>query len=196
MSKKNIVSWIVFALCFGLTACVNSNHSTEPDLKKPINLLSPNSYQGSLVAQQLMTVEFEQKEYRLQMLLEITPEQITLVGLSSFSLPMFNISWDGFNLKSQSNLPESAEVLSAERMMEDIMFALWPQSSLQPLLSTKEWQVEVSNQARSFSDSDQNLIMTIDYKNHHQVNGTINVSYHDIGVEYQLKTLQWDATYE
>ncbi|WP_264874409.1 DUF3261 domain-containing protein [Vibrio agarivorans] len=192
---RSFITWLVALLSMTLLGCAKSPH--DLNAQSEVDWLpSPASYQGRLHTQQLMTIEYQQRQHRLQMILEIDPSQVTLVGLSNFSVPVFNMSWDGVDLNSRSSLPVDTQVFSAQRVMEDIMLALWPSSALESLLSYKGWSMEQHTVQRHFLDKYHHKVMTIDYLNPQDTEGVIHVHYHDLNVSYQLETLLWDATNE
>ncbi|WP_413282791.1 DUF3261 domain-containing protein [Vibrio sp. MA40-2] len=197
MSRVLIIRWFFIIVSLGLVGCVSVSPKVEVGpVSSTVHLLQPSSYGGKLVAQQLMSVEYQQQQHRLRMILDITPQKVTLVGLTSLSVPVFRVSWDGVQLQSQSNIPNDAGIINAQQVMEDIMLALWPKSSLQPLLSQKGWILHVEEQNRYFTDVNQSIMMTITYTNHRQANGEIRVHYEDVDMGYRLKTLQWDTADE
>ncbi|MGL6259490.1 DUF3261 domain-containing protein [Vibrio sp. WXL210] len=195
MTKPSLVAWVLASIALLLSGCSSLHVEPEGSSDSSV-LLSPATFNGQLYAQQLMSVDYDNQQHRLRMILEINPDKVTLVGLSGFSVPVFNIAWDGLALSSRSNLPADAEVLSAQRVIEDVMLALWPTSALDPLLTSKGWSLELDGVQRRFVDINHQPVMSIDYSDHQQIKGVIDVYYHDIGVGYQLETLQWDATYE
>ncbi|MGR5266357.1 DUF3261 domain-containing protein [Vibrio astriarenae] len=190
-----LITWLVTLMSVTTLGCAKSPKDMD-SLREVDRLPSPASYEGRLYARQLMSVEYQQQQYRLQMILEIDPSRVTLVGLSNFALPVFNVSWDGVELNSRSSLPVDTQVFSALRVMEDLMLALWPSPALEPLLSYKAWSMEQNAVQRHFFDKRHHKVMTIDYLDPQDVKGVIHVHYHDLNVSYQLETLQWDATDE
>ncbi|WP_162064138.1 DUF3261 domain-containing protein [Vibrio taketomensis] len=103
------------------------------------------------------------------MILEITESQISVVGLSGFSVPLFNVTWDGAELISRSNVPEKYNVISGEKVLEDVMLA--PEKELTPLLVHKGLELVASESNRQFY-SDGRLVMTIEYQNFQQRTAT------------------------
>ncbi len=179
----------IIVFLFGCTS--KQQNKTDTSLV----LLQPSSYNGQLTAQQLMTVEYEQQHKKLRMILEITESQISVVGLSGFSVPLFNVTWDGVELISRSNVPEKYNVISGEKVLEDVMLALWPKKELTPLLVHKGLVLVASESNRQFY-SDGRLVMTIEYQNFQQKNGCMLVQYYDVDATYKLETLQWEARNE
>ncbi len=195
MTKFSIVKWLWLVLTLALIGCAQKNFEAKVE-SEGHGLLSPSSFGGRLHAQQLMSVDYQEQQHRLRMILEINESQITLVGLSGFSVPVFNISWDGVNLSSRSKLPSDAQALSAERVMEDVMLALWPPITLDPLLEAKGWSMELVGENRYFTDASKRRVMSVEYQNYQQVKGIISVHYQDVDLGYKLETLQWDVTDE
>lgn len=195
MTKFSIVKWLWLVLTLALIGCAQKNFEAKV-ASEGHGLLSPSSFGGRLHVQQLMSVDYQEQQHRLRMILEINESQITLVGLSGFSVPVFNISWDGVNLSSRSKLPSDAQALSAERVMEDVMLALWPPITLDPLLEAKGWSMELVGENRYFTDASKRRVMSVEYQNYQQVKGIISVHYQDVDLGYKLETLQWDVTDE
>ncbi|MHA2937300.1 DUF3261 domain-containing protein [Vibrio sp. RC27] len=200
--KNRIVSSILVGLLLGLAGCSSSQStfnqtlSSDTTTEDKLVLLSPESYHGELITQQLMDVEYDGQQHRLRMILEVNPSGVTLVALTGFSLPAFTLSWNGEVLDLDSKLPIEAKGIDAQRIMQDIMLALWPSSSLDPLLSSKGWTLILNEDVRQFVDGDQNQTMTIEYKDHRNQNGIIDVYHHGANIGYQLTTLQWESRYE
>jgi hypothetical protein len=159
-------------------------------------LLSPESYGGALFTQQLLTVDHQRQKHRVRTLLQVDPNEVKLAGFSTLSVPLFTVTWNGDELKSESMTGLDKASIQPQSVMTDMMLALWPASSLTPLLAEKEWRLVSEENRRQFYDLANDLVMSIEYDNHHSANGSISVSYPKYGVSYQLQTLQWKVVSE
>ena len=154
-------------------------------------LLSPHAYGKSLTAQQLLTVKHEGQVHRVRTLLQVDAKQVRLVGVSTLSVPLFEVQWDGEVLVANAIGGMNNDHLQPVNVMSDIMLSLWPQYTLAPLLHEKNWHVNNDHHRREFVAQNGKVVMTIDYLEHKKANGIISVSYPQYDVNYELKTLQW-----
>ncbi|MGR5484732.1 DUF3261 domain-containing protein [Vibrio alfacsensis] len=184
-------------LCIGvmwISGCGSLMSSSS--VSTPQVLLSPESYGGTLFTQQLLTVDYQQQQHRVRTLLQVDANEVKLAGFSTLSVPLFTVTWDGSELKSESMPGLDKASIEPRNVMSDMMLAVWPTPSLAPLLAAKEWRLDSSENRRQFYDSANDLVMSIEYDNHHSAHGSISVSYPEYGVSYQLQTLQWKVVSE
>ena len=132
-----------------LTACAGQPARTAGAL--PPLRLSPASLQGTLSLQQRLQFRFGRAERDLDALLEADAEQVQLL-VQAMGQTGFRVQWDGQQLQEQRAawLPKQVR---AERVLDDLQFALWPTASIAAVL-TDGWQVVDDGRVRRLQRGD------------------------------------------
>lgn len=120
-----------------LGAC--AGHPARDSRALPALRLSPASLQGTLALQQQLHFRFGRVERDLDALLEVDAGQVQLL-VQAMGQTGFRVAWDGKNLQEQ-RAPWLPRQVRAERVLDDLQFALWPTAAIAAALPAG-WQVE------------------------------------------------------
>lgn len=108
----------------------------------PVPLLSPASLQASKSSTQVLNVAYREREFALQCVVQVTPQQMTLVALAPLGQRAFTLGYDGQKLSSEIS-PYVPKDLPPQRVLADLQLALWPLAAWQSqnAAADGEWQV-------------------------------------------------------
>jgi hypothetical protein len=107
----------------------------------PLPLLTPASLGMPRTSSQVLDVAFRQREFTLQCVVQVTPQEMTLIALAPLGQRAFTLSYDGQNLTADIS-PYVPKDLPPQRVLADLQLALWPLSAWQAQNATgSEWQV-------------------------------------------------------
>jgi len=98
----------------------------------PLLRLPPSSLERPLALQQLLTAEFGSHTERLEVLLEADAQTVR-VALLSAGQTGARLAWDGRELR-QTQSGWWPPAVSAERVLSDLQFVLWPEAAVRAAL--------------------------------------------------------------
>lgn len=160
-----------------LSGCAIIQHQPSTPIARIGLQLPPATLGESFSLQQHLTVERADHTNELDTALEITPQQLNLVGLA-FGQRVLTLHYDhkGLQIWRHPRLPTQ---LRGEDVLEDIELTLWPVKAIRNALPPG-WSIEENNLRRTLLLNNV-LIMTIDYSNKKRWSGTTiltNLRYH------------------
>lgn len=126
---------VLFA-CVLLAACAAS--MPKPLVGLPTLRLSPASLPAPLALQQQLQFRFGAHERELDALLEADSQQLQL-AVQAMGRTGVRLRWDGEKLQ-QERAPWLPPQVRAERVLDDLQFALWPTAAIAAALP-KDWSV-------------------------------------------------------
>lgn len=130
--------------CIGaLAACRTGPRPLDPGLF----LLPPAAagFEGSLAQE----VSFEKGETRFEAtaLLEVSRDEVILVGLSPLGTRMITLRWDGRKL-TQERDPLIPKGLPLRLILRDVQLASWPAAAVRAALPGRRWTLEDAGSER------------------------------------------------
>lgn len=114
------------ALCMMLAAC--AGRMPKPLVELPPLRLSPASLPAPLALQQQLRFRFGSHERELDALLEADAGQLQL-AVQAMGRTGVRLHWDGEHLQ-QERAPWLPPQVRAERVLDDLQFALWPTAAI------------------------------------------------------------------
>jgi len=134
----------LLACAAALAACRGGPRPLDPG----IFLLPPAAagFEGSLAQE----VSFEKGETRFEStaLLEVSKEEVILVGLSPLGTRMITLRWDGRKLV-QERAPSIPKALPLELILRDVQLASWPAEAVRAELPGRRWTLEDAGSERT-----------------------------------------------
>lgn len=114
------------------------------------------------------------------MVLEITPEKLTLVGIA-MERRMMTVTYDGKNLDiwKDAKLPEQT---SPEIVLSNLQLAIWPKDAIEASLP-EGWTISEEGQTRAICHNNDRMIL-IEYSQQERWLGTIKMT--DFRYRYSL----------
>lgn len=106
----------------------------------PFAPLSPASYGGSVQLEQVLHAAYGARESTLQCFVDISPERLTVVGVTALGQRVFSIEFDGNTLKAE-RAPFAPAQVSPERILGDLQFAFWPLAAVQAAVANSDWRI-------------------------------------------------------
>jgi len=103
-------------------------------------LLAPATLGASRTALQVLHGAFGEHELAFQCVVDVGPQQLTLVGLGAQGQRWFSLRHDGSTLAVESS-PQAPVALEPQRVLADLQLALWPLAALQHSFAGTPWQV-------------------------------------------------------
>lgn len=133
-------------LCLLLAAC--ASRMPRPLVELPPLRLSPASLPAPLALQQQLHFRFGSHERDLDALLEADAQQVQL-AVQAMGQTGVRLQWDGRQL-TQQRAPWLPPQVRAERVLDDLQFALWPTAAIAAALPPG-WQVTDDGHLRSLA---------------------------------------------
>ncbi|MGQ0700024.1 MAG: DUF3261 domain-containing protein [Panacagrimonas sp.] len=126
--------------------------------------LAPATLGASQSVLQILHGAFGQQDVAFQCVVNVSPELLTLVGLSAQGQRLFGLRHDGNTLTAESS-PQAPSQLDARRVLADLQLALWPLAALQQALANTSWQVAEPTPATRRLRRDGRLVAEVHYGN-------------------------------
>ncbi|MDE2406764.1 MAG: DUF3261 domain-containing protein [Xanthomonadaceae bacterium] len=140
-------------LLFGLlvlTAC--ASRPPAPAVALPPLHLPPSALPQPLALQQRLEFHFGRQARTLDALLEADAGEVRLL-VQALGQTGVRLRWDG-NTLQQQRAPWLPPAVRAERVLDDLQFALWPAASIRAVLPAG-WTLEDDGQQRRLSHDGQ-----------------------------------------
>lgn len=128
---------IALALACMLTACAGHAPRAVAQLLPPLRL-PPASLPAPLALQQQLHFRFGNHARDLDALLEADSQQVRL-AVQAMGQTGVRLQWDGHTL-TQQRAPWLPPQVRAERVLDDLQFALWPAPAIRAVLPA-DWQL-------------------------------------------------------
>jgi len=144
--QRLIVRFSAVLLCMLLAGC--ASRMPRPLIELPPLRLSPASLPAPLALQQQLHFRFGSHERDLDALLEADAQQVQL-AVQAMGQTGVRLQWDGQQL-TQQRAPWLPPQVRAERVLDDLQFALWPTAAIAAALPAG-WQVADDGRLRSLS---------------------------------------------
>lgn len=120
---------IALASALLLAACV---HAPKPAVELPPLRLAPSALGHALSAQQRLEFAFGTQRRELDALLEVDASEVRL-AVQAMGQTGVRLSWNGEMLEQQ-RAPWLPPAVRAERVLDDLQFALWPAEAIRAVL--------------------------------------------------------------
>ena len=126
------------------TACAHG--PVAPAVQLPRLHLAPAALGRELSVQQQLRFESGVQRREMDALLEVDAGEVRLL-VQAMGQSGVRLSWDGTRLQER-RAPWLPPFVRAERVLDDMQFALWPEGAIRDALSGG-WSLEVDGHARS-----------------------------------------------
>lgn len=126
------------ALCGCATAPTTVQPVTAADSAFP--LLAPASFGRSAQFEQVLHAAYGPQEATIQCVVTITPQRLSVLGLTALGQRVFTLEYDGIALTGERSSFAPPQV-QPQRVLADIQFALWPLAALQAATAGGDWRV-------------------------------------------------------
>lgn len=117
----------------------------KPAVELPPLRLSPASLGHAVSAQQRLHFAFGRQQREMDALLEADADEVRL-AVQAMGQTGVRLSWDGRELKQQ-RAPWLPPSVRAERVLDDLQFALWPADAIRAVLPP-DWALRESGHVR------------------------------------------------
>ncbi len=103
-------------------------------------LLTPSSLGRSVGALQIVHGAYGEQDLAFQCVVEVTLQQLTMVGLSAQGQRVFSLRYDGNKVDAESTAL-APDGLDPQRVLVDLQLALWPLAALQQSFAGTPWEL-------------------------------------------------------
>ena len=165
---KSPWSYIVsITLCVLLIGCALEPRGVllkEGAVLQPIEikpLPSELGFQGSLT--QVVTGRFGEQTDQLRFEVNISDEQLVLVGLTSVGIPAFSLIYDGHDTISRTHLP-GVNLPDPAWILADFLLSNAPYAVLKPLLSAQNLDIHEGAEVRQITNVEGEVLIEIRYE--------------------------------
>src|SRR5690606_2285468 len=141
--RRLIARIAAVALCLLLAAC--AGRMPRPEVQLPPLRLAPSSLPAPLALQQHLPFRFGSHQRDLDALLEADAGQVQL-AVQAMGQTGVRLQWDGQQL-TQQRAPWLPPQVRAERVLDDLQFALWPSAAIAAALPAG-WRLADDGQLR------------------------------------------------
>ncbi len=176
---------------FLLSSCAWLQEPTEPP-PSPLTyypLQTPGSYGGTFTAQSLLEGEYEGRRIQLRTHVEISADQIVVLGLTPWQTRAFVLRYDGQKLDFE-NFTHREMPFPPALILSDLQQVLWP-----ALPSTAQWRVEDDVHPRERRVYFRNQLMTrIQYAGPSAAPSDVTLWNFPYGYQLNIHTLQTDES--
>lgn len=169
---------VLLVACAGLPA-------QRPRMELPPLRLAPASLQGTLALQQQLHFRFGRVERDLDALLEADAGQVQLL-VQAMGQTGFRVHWDGQHLDEQ-RAPWLPRQVQAERVLDDLQFALWPTAAVAAVLPPG-WTVEDDGRLRRLRHAGQDGLRL-----QREMDGSLQLDNLAEGYSLQIRSVQVEA---
>lgn len=135
--RRNDVIGVLGLACVLLSACATSPPQTPRGEGWP--LLPPSTVAPHRV-KQVLHGAFGDREVQLQSVINVTPDELTVVGITALGLRAFTLKYNGTDLQEQRATAMPAAI-EGRQLLNDVQLAFWPLSVLQSALRPAGWEV-------------------------------------------------------
>lgn len=157
---------VLFAVAIGCRG-----RMTQPPTNRWRLSLAPAAFPETLSLQQQVKVEQAGRTVDFDAVLDITPEEVTLIGMA-FSQRVFTLRYDGKQLKETRSPMLPREVQGGD-VLSDLQLALWPTEVVRAALPAG-WTLSDSGSTRVLSEAD-TVRTSISYSSIPRWSGTISL---------------------
>lgn len=126
------------------TAC--AHRPAAPAVELPRLQLAPAALAQSLSVQQQLRFESGTQRRDMDALLEVDAAEVRLL-VQAMGQPGVRLRWDGIRLEEQ-RAPWLPPFVRAERVLDDLQFALWPARAIEDVLAGG-WSLEDDGRTRN-----------------------------------------------
>lgn len=169
-------------LCWLILFTLLSGCATHPApvVFEPMIRLAPDTFGQPISIYQQIQAERDGKKRDMNVVLEITPEKLTLVGIA-MERRMMTVTFDGKDLAiwKDTKLPEQ---VSPEIVLSNLQLAIWPKEAIATALPTG-WTISEEGQTRVICHNNDRMIL-IEYSQPERWLGTIKMT--DFRYRYAL----------
>lgn len=147
-----------------------------------VKLPQPADLRLNVRAIQILTARVGQKIVTTQIAIEITPQHMTLVALSSWGGELFSIQYDGKKVTSKS-LPIKHAGMGVRQTLTDVILTYAPTRVIKELLKSTNIVLRVKPRQRIFSMNGKSVIK-IAYQYHNPWRGKVTLR--NLADHYQI----------
>ena len=140
MRIEYIRNWIFLGFVLFFVGCAGQPTSSKPVTSAKSNhrlLLSPESFGGELTLTQVVVMSFREESRELLLQIEITKEQLVLVGMTPQGAKLFTLTHRQGQVEVEG-ITEVTGRIKPYYLLADLQFVLWPLEVLQEALQTQE----------------------------------------------------------
>ena len=156
-----------FFLSLSLTGCVAFPEYSFVKVKinpeTSVSLPTPAQLGRTISAQQLITANWQGKTQSLSVHLKAYKESVLLIGLTTWGNRIFTLKYSKEDLQEESITGLDALLPDGEKVLLNMMLALWPEKSWKAPLARVGWSLVDSENTRVLFDNKGEIIIKIAY---------------------------------
>lgn len=187
---KNYRLWLICLVTLLLSACANKP-STQAWLTKDISINLPSAgLNQAYHDQQLLTFNYHDKQNSLITVVDANAQSLSVVGLSTLGIRLFNIEYRDNHIKTEQNI-FIKELPSASQILSDIMLSIYPLEQWQSVLPTG-WQLVDEKLHRKLLNPQRDVIIDITYLQppSSQMRKPILIEHHIFGYQINIESME------
>ncbi|WP_340115544.1 DUF3261 domain-containing protein [Pelagibius sp. 7325] len=139
---------------------------------------------------QVVASKYQGKTYSLRVEVEVSPEQLVMVGVSHIGVPLFQLELDGAGLRTKA-LKGEALPFDPRYILSDFQLAYWPFELVEKDLAQRGYILVRGLQATSryIYDADHDLVASVEVLRAGARAGYMVIVHHDLPYELLIQTL-------
>lgn len=197
MTMHTLKALFFFIICTSMFACSTKFELIEPveiaeGLKIP--LLAPHTFNQNLAMTQIVELSFLEQKYELIFQVEISHEQIVLVGITPTGTRVFTLIYDGNSIELEG-ISSVIEKIKPAHLLADLQLSYWPKAALQSSFTPLNIELVETNNARHFKSKNGNII-EIHYSSTPKFSGSLDFINQVRNYKIHIKTLEYQVSAE
>ncbi len=128
-----------------------------------VSLPTPAQLGRTISAQQLITANWKGKTQSLSVHLKAFKDNVILIGLTTWGNRIFTLKYSKEDLKEESITAIDALLPDGEKVLLNMMLALWPEASWKAPLTRIGWNLVDSENNRVLFDNKGEIVIKITY---------------------------------
>ena len=184
---------VLAAILSVVAACAQVAPEPDRDVDDALiqALLPPASLGASLSLSQLVSGEFGDQKYTFHAEVEVTPERMAVVGLSSMGVPLFTLEQDSREVKVEA-LGGEIFPFNPRHILSDFQIAYWPEATLREKYQTVGLAVRDTpiQGAREILTADGEVLVKVTYLSNGGSAGDIMIEHFDPPYRLHIKTFE------
>lgn len=177
-------------LVTALLGCASEAPEQEGEALLLQAILPPQSAERSLSLSQLVVGKFQDQEQTLRVEIDLTPQRLVMVALTSMGVPVFTLEQHASSLDVQA-LGQDAMPFDPRHILSDFQIAFWPAAVLTARFETLGLSLRETpdKKARTIFGQQGQTLVEIAYDDPTSNTGDIAIVHFDRPYRLRIKTL-------
>jgi len=186
------LKWLFFPILLMVSACSMLQQTyplqVEVDQGVFVALPKPQQLGQTLNVSQLITAQWNNKQKKLLVQLQVDKESVVLAGFSAWGARILSLTYSGDEIQTYllSGLADSLP--KPEQVLFNVMISIWPVDAWQKPLAQIGWQLKEKGLQRTLLDDKGQVIATVTYQKKPYIDGVIVFKHHTLDYSITIET--------